>query len=272
MAASAARLPASVAMYLAMAPSVLSAPFSPSPASIRRGGVLDVGARGLEPDGVRHDELVRVALLGRQGRAAPGCGWSSTGSRGRARTSRRRGRRTRPSGACSRRPSAPARGPVLRRRQSGSSAGTKTLSRNSAAVLDSRMPCLSSGLAWSKPSVSRSRTNQDGPPGAEGQDGVLVRDPAVADPLLAAVEPVALDLPPSMTGVAVVLSAPRSLPASGSVAPYAYRIPCSAISREPGCVSGRVWRRSISGHCQGTWRARWWRGRGRCGAMCSHTR
>ncbi len=53
-----------------------------------------------------------------------------------------------------------------------------------------------------------------------GEDRVLVGDPAVADPLLAPVEPVAGDgAVGRRTGVAVVLSAARSLPASGSVAP-----------------------------------------------------
>ncbi len=70
MASSAARLPDSVARYLAIAPSVFSAPSGPSPASMRVGGLLDERACGLEPGDVGDDQLVRVALLLRQGRAA----------------------------------------------------------------------------------------------------------------------------------------------------------------------------------------------------------
>ena len=49
------------------------------------------------------------------------------------------------------------------------SIGTSTLSRNRAAVFDSRIPCLSSGLALVKPSVPLSTTNHVGPPGASAR-------------------------------------------------------------------------------------------------------
>ena len=56
------------------------------------------------------------------------------------------------------------------------------------------MPCLSSGLPYVKPSVPLSTRNQVEPPGSVGQDRVPVGDAAVADPLLAAGDPVADDL------------------------------------------------------------------------------
>ena len=66
MLASAAALPASVARYLAIAPSVFRLP---SPASMRS-AVSSMEARaGFQPRHVRHDQLVRVALLLGQRRA-----------------------------------------------------------------------------------------------------------------------------------------------------------------------------------------------------------
>ncbi len=56
------------------------------------------------------------------------------------------------------------------------------------------MPCLSSGLPGVKPSAPLSTRNQVGPPGRVGEDRVAVGDAAVADPLLAAADPVADDL------------------------------------------------------------------------------
>ena len=56
------------------------------------------------------------------------------------------------------------------------------------------MPCLSSGLPDVKPSVPLSTRNQVEPAGGVGQDRVAVGDAAVADPLLAAGDPVADDL------------------------------------------------------------------------------
>ena len=66
MLASAARLPASVDMYLAMAPSVFRLP---SPASIRSARLFDEGAPGFQSHDVGHDQLVGVSLLFRERRS-----------------------------------------------------------------------------------------------------------------------------------------------------------------------------------------------------------
>ena len=60
MLASAAALPASVDMYLAMAPSVFRLP---SPGVDALGRLFDVGAAGFQSSHVGHDQLVGVALL-----------------------------------------------------------------------------------------------------------------------------------------------------------------------------------------------------------------
>ena len=81
------------------------------------------------------------------------------------------------------------------------------------------MPCLSSGLFWVKPSVPRSSTNQDGPPGALARIVYLSAMPPLLIHCLRPWSRYPVTAPPATTGVAVVLSAARSLPASGSVAP-----------------------------------------------------
>ena len=76
------------------------------------------------------------------------------------------------------------------------------------------MPCLSSGRPEVKPGVPFSTTNQVGPPGVNAR---MVYRSAMEPLLIHCLRPL-MRYPPS-TGVAVVVSAPRSLPASGSVAP-----------------------------------------------------
>ena len=81
------------------------------------------------------------------------------------------------------------------------------------------MPCLSSGRPWLKPSVPRSSTNQEGPAGALARIVYLSAMPPLLIHCLRPFSRYPVTEPSVTTGVAVVLSAARSLPASGSVAP-----------------------------------------------------
>ena len=71
------------------------------------------------------------------------------------------------------------------------SASTCTSSRNSAAVLLSRIPCLSSGSPWVKPSSAGVDHEPARPAGREGQHRAEIGDAAVRDPLLGAADLVA---------------------------------------------------------------------------------
>ncbi len=71
--------------------------------------------------------------------------------------------------------------------------GTKTSSNVSGAVLELRMPCLSSGLPGVKPGHALLDDEERGPFGRLGEDGQEVGVAAVGDELLVAGDPVAGD-------------------------------------------------------------------------------
>ena len=154
-----------------------------------RGGLLDRSA-SRPRDGPRAARSAcACSPASRTADRRPGSARANTGSLDRGPPSPRRARTPRPSAVCSRTPPAPGLSPWPSTPPTTRSIGTRTSSRNSAAVLLKRMPCLSSGSPRVSPGASPSITNHVGPPGRERQHGDRVGDAAVGDPLLGAAQP-----------------------------------------------------------------------------------